>query len=70
MTFGVVLFTLLVQGTTMRPIIKRLGFSARTKNQESYERHQARAIAAQRSYERIAEMRKEGSDLRACLGDP
>lgn len=60
MTFGVVLFTLLVQGTTMRPIIKRLGFGTRTKNQESYERHQARAVAAQRSYERVAEMHKEG----------
>ena len=60
MTFGVVLFTLLVQGTTMRPIIKRLGFGSRTKNQESYERHQARAVAAQRSYERVTEMHKEG----------
>jgi CPA1 family monovalent cation:H+ antiporter len=60
MTFGVVLFTLVVQGTTMRPIIRKLGFGARTKNQESYERHQARAIASQRSYERISEMSKEG----------
>jgi uncharacterized protein YaaQ len=60
MTFGVVLFTLLVQGTTMRSIIKSLGFSSRTQNQESYERHQARAIAAQRSYDRTADMYKEG----------
>jgi len=60
MTFGVVLFTLIVQGTTMRPIIKRLGFSVRTKTQEAYERHHARAIASQHSYERLKELRAEG----------
>ena len=60
MTFGVVLFTLLVQGTTMRPIIKQLGFGARSKNRELYERHQARAIAAQRSYNRLKDMHTEG----------
>jgi len=60
MTFGVVLFTLLVQGTTMRPIIKRLGFGARTKTQEAYERHQARAVASQHSYDRLKELRAEG----------
>jgi CPA1 family monovalent cation:H+ antiporter len=60
MTFGVVLFTLLVQGTTMRPILKRLGFSTQSKNQVSYERHQARAIAAQRSHDRLLEMHREG----------
>lgn len=60
MTFGVVLFTLLVQGTTMPSIIKRLGFGTRSKNQESFERHQARAIAAQRSYDRLKELQSEG----------
>jgi len=60
MTFGVVLFTLLVQGTTMPPIIKRLGFGARTKIQEAFERHQARAVASQHSYERLQELRAEG----------
>ncbi len=60
MTFGVVLFTLLVQGPTMRPIIKRLGFSTRTEVQEAYERHQARAVASQHSYERLKELRAEG----------
>ena len=60
MTFGVVLFTLLVQGTTMPPILKRLGFTSRSKTQEAYERQQARSIAAQRSYDRLKEMRSEG----------
>lgn len=60
MTFGVVLFTLLVQGSSMRPIIKRLGFGARTKTQEAYERHQARAVASQNSYDRLKELRDEG----------
>jgi uncharacterized protein YaaQ len=44
----------------MRPIVKRLGFTSRSKNREIYERHQARAIAAQQSYERMKEMRNEG----------
>ena len=60
MTFGVVLFTLLVQGTTMPSIIKRLGFGARSKSQELFERHQARAIAAQRSYDHLNQMHNEG----------
>ncbi len=60
MTFGVVLFTLLVQGTTMPPILRSLGFTARSKTQQAYERQQARAIAAQKSYNRLKEMRSEG----------
>lgn len=60
MTFGVVLFTLLVQGTTMRPIVKRLQLATRTPAEEAYERQQARAVAAQASYQRIKSMHEEG----------
>jgi len=60
MTFGVVLFTLLVQGTTMPPIIRSLGFSARSHTQDIYERQRARTIAAQRAYDRLGDLRKEG----------
>ncbi len=60
MTFGVVLFTLLVQGTTMRPIVRYLGLSGRNASQEAYERQQARAYAAQNAYKRVKTLREEG----------
>jgi CPA1 family monovalent cation:H+ antiporter len=41
MTFGVVLFTLLVQGTTIGPLIRRLGLAERSEQQSNQERQQA-----------------------------
>lgn len=41
MTFGVVLFTLLIQGTTMSPLIRRLGLAGRADNELAQQRHQA-----------------------------
>lgn len=60
MTFGVVLFTLLVQGTTMPSIVRRLGFTSHSPSRSNYERQQARAVAAQVSYDRLKDMRTEG----------
>ena len=60
MTFGVVLFTLLVQGTTMRSFVKRLGFSSRTEAQDAYERHQARVVASRNAFTRVKHMSDEG----------
>lgn len=48
MTFGVVLFTLLIQGTTITGLIKRLGLSGRADNELEQQRHQAR-IAMRRA---------------------
>ena len=59
MTFGVVLFTLLVQGTTMRTVVRQLGFATKSREKENYERQQARAVASQVSYDRLKELRKE-----------
>jgi len=41
MTFGVVLFTLLVQGTTIAPLLRRLGMTATPQNIREKERFQA-----------------------------
>ena len=45
MAYGVVLFTLVVQGTTMRGLVSRLQLSQRTPSEVAYEQNQARAVA-------------------------
>jgi CPA1 family monovalent cation:H+ antiporter len=54
MAFGVVLFTLLVQAPTMRPLIRRLGIVTRMPEQEEYEIRHAR-LTGLRSAERHME---------------
>ena len=46
MTFGVVLFTLLVQATTMRPLLRLLKVVIRNEDQVEYEKRHARLTAA------------------------
>jgi CPA1 family monovalent cation:H+ antiporter len=60
MAFGVVLFTLLVQGLTMKPLIRRLGLTMRDEGQAEYERRHARAVMARTAYDRLNEMYKDG----------
>jgi CPA1 family monovalent cation:H+ antiporter len=60
MTFGVVIFTLLVQGLTIGPLIRRLGISDRSSVKEEYERRHARATATQTSYDHLEQMRLQG----------
>jgi monovalent cation:H+ antiporter, CPA1 family len=60
MTFGVVLFTLLVQGGTMRPLLKRLGLVARDGAALDYERRHARLTALRRAERQLEEMHNEG----------
>ncbi len=48
MTFGVVLFTLLIQGTTITGLMRRLGLSGTADNELEQQRHQAR-IAMRRA---------------------
>jgi CPA1 family monovalent cation:H+ antiporter len=54
MTFGVVLFTLLAQGTTITALINRLGIAGKGDAQVQQERHQAR-LMAQRSGRQVLE---------------
>jgi CPA1 family monovalent cation:H+ antiporter len=60
MAFGVVLFTLLFQGLTMRPLIKRMGLIKRHENQDIYERRQALAVMSKAAYERLENMQHNG----------
>jgi uncharacterized protein YaaQ len=60
MAFGVVLFTLLVQGLTMKPLINKMNLIQRNEVQEEYERRHARSVMAKASYERLEEMYQEG----------
>jgi len=60
MTFGVVLFTLLVQGLSMGGLVRRLGVITVSDQQREYERRHARALAAQASYDHIDRMHRQG----------
>lgn len=58
MTFGVVLFTLLAQGTTMQFLLKRLGIGQPEILELKYERRHGRLIAAQAALSRVKEMHR------------
>lgn len=60
MTFGVVIFTLLVQGITIGPLVRRLGISERSAVKEEYERRHARSVATQSAFEHLQIMRNNG----------
>jgi CPA1 family monovalent cation:H+ antiporter len=60
MAFGVVLFTLLVQGLSMKPLINRMHLSQRSEVREEYERRHARSLMARVSYQRLQEMYRNG----------
>jgi CPA1 family monovalent cation:H+ antiporter len=60
MAFGVVLFTLLVQGTTMAPLIRRLKIVSRTDAQVQYETAHARLAALRAADTRLDQMHNEG----------
>lgn len=60
MAFGVVVFTLLVQGFTMGPLVKSLKLTERSPMQAEYERRHARAVAVRSAYDHLARMRREG----------
>ncbi len=60
MAFGVVLFTLLVQGLTMQPLIKHLKLIPSSKKQAEYERRHARAMMSKAAYDRLDQMYQNG----------
>lgn len=60
MTFGVVLFSIIVQGFSMDRVLARLKVIERTEGQIEYERRQARALAERAGYERIQKLSKNG----------
>ncbi len=60
MTFGVVLFTLLVQGLSMKPLVNHLGLTIRSEAQDEYERRHARAVASRAAYEHLEHRHRQG----------
>ncbi len=60
MTFGVVLFTLLVQSTTMTPLVRWLKIITRTDAQVEYELQHARLAALRSADSRLDRMHADG----------
>lgn len=61
MAFGVVLFTLLVEGLTMQPLIKHLGIIPRGPAREEYRRARARSLSLRAAQNRLEQLKREGS---------
>ena len=59
MAFGVVLFTLLVQGLSMGPLIRRLGLVERNEAKDEFERRHARAVSLRAAFGRLQEMNRQ-----------
>ena len=68
MTFGVVLFTLLVQGTTIENLITRLGLSGKPEQLVEYQRRQAKLFALRAGLHEINRLRQEGILFRDVWG--
>jgi CPA1 family monovalent cation:H+ antiporter len=60
MAFGVVLFTLLVQGFSMDWLVKRLKLIVRSSAQDEYELRHARFVAGRSSYDYLRRRSQEG----------
>ncbi|HNT25461.1 MAG TPA: Na+/H+ antiporter [Anaerolineales bacterium] len=60
MAFGVVLFTLLVQATTMRPLVRFLGIVLRKPEQVEYEKRHARLTALRSAESHLERRYREG----------
>jgi CPA1 family monovalent cation:H+ antiporter len=60
MSFGVVLFSIIVQGFSMDQVLTGLKVIKRTEGEMEYERRQARALAERAGYERIQALSKRG----------
>ena len=60
MAFGVVLFTLLVQGFSMGWLTRRLKIVERSSIQEEYERRHARFVAGRAAYDYVRRMSSQG----------
>ncbi len=59
MTFGVVLLTLLIQGTTMRPLLKRFGLTRSIEHRRELDVARGRALASRAALAEIDRMRRE-----------
>ncbi len=72
MTFGVVLFTLLVQGLSIERLIKRLGLATKPEERIEQQRRQARIYAQQAGMDELARLHEQGvlfSDLYESMAE-
>lgn len=60
MAFGVVVFTLLGQGGTMRWLVNRLQLVQRSEAKDEYQRRHARAVALRASFDHLSAMWRRG----------
>jgi CPA1 family monovalent cation:H+ antiporter len=60
MTLGVVVLTLLGQGTTMTLLIRRLGLIRHEEGEREYERRRGRVMAAQAALQRLRHLNESG----------
>lgn len=60
MTFGVVLFTLLVPGLTMEPLVRLLGMAPRKEKLTKYQEFKALSMAYRSELQSAAKLREEG----------
>lgn len=60
MVFGLVLFTLLVQGTSMSWLVRRTGIIQRREDREEYDLRRARATTTRAAYDHLKQIHKEG----------
>ncbi len=60
MAFGVVLFTLLVQGFSMGTVVKKMSLIKRTEVHVEYERRHARYVSNRLAFEHLESMNEEG----------
>lgn len=60
MAFGVVLFTLLVQGSTIGILIRKLGIIERDEQQVLYEERHARAVSTRAAFRHLKNLYQEG----------
>ena len=60
MAFGVVLFTLLVQGFSMGFLVKKVGLVKRAESRIEYERRHARFVSNRSAFEHLEKMSKDG----------
>ncbi len=60
MTFGVVLFTLLAQGTTIKLLLKRLGLTERPQHRVAHEVRLGRLFATQAGLRQLEQLHRDG----------
>jgi CPA1 family monovalent cation:H+ antiporter len=70
MTFGVVVLSILIQGLTMGPLLKRLGLAGLGAERAAHERHRGALLAAKAALQALAALEREGAthpDILASL---